>query len=306
MKVLITGGAGFIGSHLAGGLVGRNDEVFIIDNLSTGKRSNVLGIDPLKVWVRSVADQYVVADIFGRVKPDVVVHAAASYGDPRNWREDSLTNVVGTINVVKSALVCNVKRFVYLQTSLCYGPPQERPITLSHPLNPQNSYAISKTAGERYIMLSGLDYVSLRLANCYGPRNFSGPIPTFYKRLKEGQSCQVMNARRDFVYINDLIDVVTMAVDGIGSGVYHVSSGQDYSIKDVYWGVWRVVGAVTPSPVVQPRGKDDVETILLDPSKTERDFGFVPSVKLEDGIIKTVQWYEKCGVDKTYTHLNLE
>src|SRR5207247_4207465 len=102
-----------------------------------------------------------------------------------------------------------------------------------HPLNPGgSSYAISKTAAEEYIFLSSLDYVSFRLANAYGPRNLSGPLPTFYYRLTNGKSVFVMDMRRDFIYVSDLVDVISLAVEGHCSrGAYHVSSCRDFSIK---------------------------------------------------------------------------
>ena len=113
--------------------------------------------------------------------------------------------------------------------------PTEQPITLDHPIRPDSSYAISKTAGEQYIELSGLDFVSFRLANAYGPRNISGPLPTFFHRLTEGKRVFVMDTRRDFIYVDDLVDVVTQAVvDGTGHGHYHVSSGSDFSIKELF------------------------------------------------------------------------
>ncbi len=111
-----------------------------------------------------------------------------------------------------------VKRLIYFQTALCYGlRPLEQPITLAHPILPEgSSYAISKTAGEHYIQLSGLDYISFRLANAYGPRNLSGPLPTFYHRLTTEQPCFVMDTRRDFIFVDDLVQVVLLALDGQG------------------------------------------------------------------------------------------
>jgi UDP-glucose 4-epimerase len=144
---------------------------------------------------------------------------------------------VGTANMVKAALNMKVSRFIYFQTALCYGlRPLEQPITLNHPILPQgSSYAISKTAGEQYIELSGLDYISFRLANAYGPRNLSGPLPTFYHRLTSGLPCFVMDTRRDFIFFQDLIDVVIKAIDGQGSrDLNHVSSGSDFAIKELF------------------------------------------------------------------------
>jgi UDP-glucose 4-epimerase len=188
MKVLITGGAGFIGSHLADRLLSRGDEVLVIDNYATGRRDNLTPQKRLVVMEGSIADPGLVEEAFAGFKPHVCVHAAASYKDPDNWLEDSLTNVAGTANVVQSAERNAIRRLIYFQTALCYGlHPLEQPITLDHPIRPEgSSYAISKTAGEYYIRLSGLDYISFRLANAYGPRNVSGPPPTFYQRLTTG------------------------------------------------------------------------------------------------------------------------
>jgi len=165
-----------------------------------------------------------------------VVHAAASYKDQSAWQKDINVNVLGTANVVKNSIAHNVNRFVYFQTSLCYGHhPLEQPITLDHPIQPDNSYAISKTAGEQYIEMSGLDFVSLRLANVYGPRNLSGPVPTFFHRLVNNQECFISDARRDFIFIDDLLDIVLMALDGKGEkGHYHIGSGHDDSIETIF------------------------------------------------------------------------
>ena len=185
MRVLITGGAGFIGSHLADRLLNRGDEVLVVDNYSTGRRDNLAPHAKLEIVEGTIADADLVKRLFVDFRPDYVVHAAASYKDPNNWEEDSRTNTLGGAIVTKASVESKVKRLVYLQTSLCYGvKPLEQPITLDHPIRPgDSSYAISKTAAEQYIALSGLNFVSFRLANAYGPRNLSGPLPTFYHRL---------------------------------------------------------------------------------------------------------------------------
>jgi UDP-glucose 4-epimerase len=234
MRVLITGGAGFIGSHLTDKLVGRGDEVLVIDNYATGRRDNLAPHDKLIVVEGTIADTELVGELFDEFKPEVVVHAAAAYRDPEDWAEDARTNVLGTANVVQAAKRAALKRLIYFQTALGYGlKPVEQPITLNHPLKPEgSSYAISKTAGEEYVELGGLDFLSFRLANAYGPRNLSGPLPTFYHRLTNNKPCFVMDTRRDFVFIDDLVAVVMKAIDGQGaSGYYHISSGSDFSIK---------------------------------------------------------------------------
>ena len=237
MKILITGGAGFIGSHLAERLLARGDEVLVLDNFATGRRDNLAEQACLRVAEGTIADGPFVDREFDAFRPDVVVHAAASYKDPDNWAEDARTNVLGTVHVAQASKRTGVRRVVYFQTSLCYGlHPLEQPITLSHPVRPEgSSYAFSKTAAEQYIALSGLDNISFRLANAYGPRNLSGPLPTFYQRLSTHRPCFVMNTRRDFIYVQDLVDCVVKAVDGTGrAGPYHISSGSDFSIKELF------------------------------------------------------------------------
>lgn len=310
MKVLITGGAGFIGSTLADRLLGRGDSVLVVDNYATGRRDNLTPQPKLEVVEGSIADEALMAKVFEAFKPDVVVHAAASYKDPEAWEEDSRTNVLGSAIVSHQAKRVGARRLIYFQTALCYGlHPKEQPITITYPLAPyESSYAISKTAGESYIRLSGIDYISFRLANAYGPRNLSGPLPTFYQRLTTSKKCFVMDTRRDFIFIDDLVDVVVKAVDGKGSrGEYHISSGSDYSIKELFDSTLKALDMKLSEPVeVRPRGADDAFTILLDPSKTNKDFDWKISTPLDVGIARAIDYYKKFGIAETFTHLKLE
>jgi UDP-glucose 4-epimerase len=308
MRVLITGGAGFIGSTLADRLLDGGHEVLVVDNYSTGRRDNLAARDGLTIINETIVNPEAVDGLFESFAPQHVVHAAASYKDPENWGEDSRTNVTGTANVVRAARAAGVERFVYFQTALCYGTqPIEQPITLGHPIRPDSSYAISKTAGEQYIALSGLDFVSFRLANAYGPRNISGPLPTFFQRLTQGKPCFVMDTRRDFMYVDDLIAIVLRALEGEGSGHYHVSSGSDFSIKQLFDATVAALGITLDEPVeVRPRNPDDAYTILLDPSRTHEDFpGWRISTPLEQGVERTIADYREHGIEETYTHLKL-
>lgn len=310
MRVLVTGGAGFIGSHLTDRLLQRGDDVFVIDNYATGRRDNLAPHARLTVVEGTIADADLVDRAFADFAPEQVVHTAASYKDPENWREDALTNVVGTATVVQASRRAGVRRLVYFQTALCYGlRPLEQPITLGHPIRPEgSSYAISKTAGEQYVQLGGVEWVSFRLANAYGPRNLSGPLPTFYHRLTSGKPCFVTDTRRDFIYIDDVVAVVLLALEGRGKhGAYHVSSGSDVAIKELFDATVRALGMTLEQDVeVRPRKADDVSTILLDPSRTNADFGWRAQTALEPGVAAAIDWYKRFGIEQTFTHLKLE
>jgi len=309
MKVLITGGAGFIGSHLADRLLDRGDQVLVIDNYATGRRDNLRPHSDLTIVEGTIADKSLLDSTFDNFGPDTVVHAAASYKDPDNWDEDVRTNVLGTAMVVESCERLEIERLIYFQTALCYGlHPLEQPITINHPIRPGNSsYAISKTAGEQYIQLGASDYISFRLANAYGPRNMSGPLPTFYHRLSNGKPCFVMDTRRDFIYIDDLIDIVMLSIDGNGKrGAYHVSSGSDYSIKELFDATLKALKTTLQEEIpILPRGKTDAYTILLDPRKTRQEFRWKATTSLEAGVDAAVKYYQEFGISETYTHLRI-
>lgn len=304
MKVFITGGSGFIGSHLADKLLARGDEVLVIDNFATGRRDNLKPHANLRVIEDTICNEKLMNDLMRDFKPDLVIHAAASYKDPHNWVEDALTNVMGTAIVCQAMQKANIKRIIYFQTALCYGlKPVEQPVTLNHPILPRgSSYAISKTAAEDYVHLSGLDYVTFRLANAYGPRNISGPLPTFFKRLTTNQTCFVMDTRRDFVYIDDMIDCIMIAVDGKGKGTYHISSGADVSIKELFDATTAALN-MNIAVEVKPRQPDDVYSILLDPSRTVNEFGWNAKVPLIEGVHQTIKYYQDYGIEETFTHL---
>ena len=308
MKILITGGGGFIGSNLADRLLAEGHEVLTVDTYATSRRDNLTPQDRLTIVEGSIADEAFFNGVVDDFGPEAIVHAAASYKDPDAWEEDARTNALGTAIVVKAAERTGVSRFIYFQTALCYGvKPEEQPITLNHPLRPyDSSYAISKTAGEDYIRLSSLPWVSFRLANVYGPRNLSGPLPTFFSRLTQDKPCFVTDTRRDFLFVTDLVDVVVKAIDGAGSGAYHVSSGSDVSIKELFDATTAALGLGEIDVEIRPRAADDAESILLDPSRTNADFSWRTSVALDDGVAQAIAWYREHGIEQTYTHLKEE
>ena len=306
MKVIVTGGLGQIGSHVTEMLLERGDEVLVIDNLATGRKEHLNPHEKLTIKLGTISDLKFMNDIFLGFKADVIVHTAASYKDPDDWYNDTLTNCVGAVNIIQLAKQTNVKRIIYFQTALCYGlKPSEQPITLQHKRNPEgSSYAISKTANELYLELSGIDYVTFRLANVIGPRNVAGPLPIFYQRLKDGKRCFVTKSRRDFVYVKDLAEAVVKSCDGVGNGTYHFSSGKDFAIKELYDEVVSAMGINDyPEPDIKELGEDDVYSILLDPKRTFEDFGKISFTPLSHTIEKAIRYFDKFGTLGEYTHL---
>jgi UDP-glucose 4-epimerase len=309
MNVLITGGAGFIGSSVADKLLELGNKIMIIDNYETGKKENNTQHSSLYVVEGSVTDKTLIEKTFRQFAPEIIIHAAASYKDPLNWEHDIFTNVSGVLNLIKYSTENGIKKFIYLQTSLCYGlKPQENIITLDHPLlngglQGLSSYAISKTTAELYLAMSNLNFTSFRLANVYGPRNLSGPLPTFFHRITSDLKCTIVDTRRDFIYIDDVVEVLVKSVYGKGNRkYYHISTGKDYSIRDLYELASKELGKKTASEE-KKKGKDDVTTILLDPSETKQDFTWAPMVTLNEGVRRTIAWYRKNPINQTYTHL---
>lgn len=281
-RILITGAAGFIGSHLADAL-NDNPYVWLVDNFTTGRPENLLFHQFQHVDIANRQEFYRVAN---EAEPTLIIHCAASYSDPNLWHRDTDTNVTGSINVALAAKHHGA-RVVYFQTAL----------------PPISSYAISKHAGQRYLELSGVPLTVFRLANIYGPRNLSGPIPTFYKRLMAGEPCTVVDTRRDLVYIDDLVDMVVAHIASewhFPSRCYDVYTGHGHTIREIYDAVAGALG-IDAEPQEIPRGTDDV---------AEMKFGFGYPIEeptpLKNGVRDAVAWYREHGVDNTYTHLKME
>lgn len=304
MRLLITGGAGCLGSNLIERYFPHGHEVCVIDNFATGKREVVPPQPRLRVVEGSVADAALVQRVFSEFQPTHVIHSAAAYKDPGNWAEDTATNVLGAIHVAQGALAAGVQRFVNFQTALCYGRPSQVPIPISHPISPFTSYGISKTAGEAYLLQSGLPTVSLRLANICAPRLAIGPIPTFYKRLKAGQKCFCSDTVRDFLDVGDFLALMDRILTADGPcGVYNVSTGEGRSILEVFQAVAAYLGIEPPVVPVVPPGVDDVPMVVLDPVETEKAFGWRAQVGFAATIAHQLRWYDRYGISDIHSHL---
>jgi UDP-glucose 4-epimerase len=304
MRILITGGAGCLGSNLVERYFPQGHLICVIDNFATGKREVIPPQPGLTVVEGSIVDTELVNRTFADFQPTHVIHSAAAYKDPLDWAEDVATNVMGTIHIAQAAATYKVARFINFQTALCYGHPSSVPITVEQPTAPFTSYGISKTAGEAYLMQSGLSVVSLRLANICGPRLAIGPIPTFYKRLKDGQSCFCSDTTRDFLDMSDFFALMDQVLQtDAPTGVFNVSTGEGRSIYDVFLAVAKYLGITPPDVPVVPPGVDDVPHVVLNPTATESVFGWHAQVGFEDTIANQLRWYDKYGITDIFSHL---
>ena len=304
MNILIAGGAGCLGSNLIEHWVPMGHDICVIDNFVTGHRELVEGIDGVQTHEFSIADGERLDALVKSFKPAVIINSAASYADPNDWTADVTTNIIGSINLAKSALKHDVNRLINFQTALCYGRPETLPVDETHGLNPFTSYGISKTAGEQFLLNSGLNCVSLRLANITGPRLSIGPIPTFYQRLKKGKPCFCTTSKRDFLDIDDFLKLMDLLLENTRiSGVYNVSSGVSTSIHDIYQLVCGYLEIDNTSVEIKKVSDDDVEEVCLCPQKLFAHTGWQSCVDLPAMIEKQLQWYDQHGVGTIHSHL---
>lgn len=279
MRILITGAGGFIGSHLMDEFGG--ESAWGMDNFLTGRRENHRGVLDGDVTERSVFYTYA-----NELEPEVVIHCSASYSDPDLWHRDTDINVNGAIN---AAIVAkhHGAHLVYFQTIL----------------PPVSSYAISKIAAEQYLRLSGVPLTVLRLANIYGPRNLSGPIPVFYKRISEGKPCTIVDTTRDMVFIADLVRCVKMVVENGITGTFDVCSGVQTPIMELFQQIQNHFEEWEVPPLIPPAGDDVQGTISLDNALAS--WKWLERTPLRYGIEQTIHSYRETGVDHTHTHLRI-
>ena len=303
-KIFITGGAGCLGSNLFEKYILEGHEICLIDNFITGKREVVPELNNLKLIEGSISDYDLLKSSIENFKPEYIIHSAASYKDPKNFAEDISTNINGTINLVEICLENNVKKIINFQTSLCYGKPKALPIPINHSLDPFTSYGITKTAGENFLFLSELPIISLRLANICGPRLAIGPIPTFYKRLKNNQKCFCSDSVRDFLDIKDFFDLMDIVLfEDVPTGKYNISSGNGHSIKEIFKIVCEYLNLKNIDVPIIPVGKDDVKEVVLDPSETEKKLGWKSKINFNDTIKNQLTWYDNYGISEIFSHL---
>jgi len=302
---LVTGGAGFIGSHLTEELARRGERVRVVDSLITGKRENLAHIPGVDFVHGDLAD----LDTARRVVEgaDFVLHQAAIPSVPRSV-QDPLTshraNIDATLNLLIAARDAHVKRVVYAGSSSAYGDTPTLPKTETMPTAPLSPYALQKLVGEQYCQmftrLYGLETVTIRYFNVFGPRQdpsspYSGVISLFISALCEGRQPVIYGdgeQTRDFTYVANVVDGVLRAclAQGVSGDVINVATGGRVSINLLFRSVRDLVGARV-DPIYSPARAGDVRDSQADIKKARRLLGYEPQVPFEEGLNKTVEWY---------------
>ncbi len=308
-KVIVTGGAGFIGSHLVDALVANGCQVVVIDKETPSDERRNAAAQYEQCDIRDA----VVRQIFIDEQPEVVFHLAAHVDDRESVREPVMNaenNIIGSLNVFEAAAsvatnvvgASRVKKIVFASTGVVYGQAAVRPTSENELPQPLTPYAVSKLAGERYLhcylALYGVDYVALRLSNVYGPRQDGskecGALAIFTSKLLVGESVKINNdglTTRDYVHVSDVVAAMLAAAESEVTGVYNVGTGVATSTNELLAMVAKELG-VTPEITARPEVVDEVKHVTLEAMKAKNELGWAPQVQLADGLASTIAWYK--------------
>jgi UDP-glucose 4-epimerase len=304
MKVLITGGAGFIGSNVCDAFVAAGHEVVALDNLSTGRRENV------STGVRLIEADILDGDLKGILtaeRPEVVSHHAAqidvrkSVADPAF---DAQINLVGMLRLLEACRAASVRRVLFASSGgACYGEQDVFPAGEDQPTRPVSPYGVAKAAGELYLHFYRVQYelsfAALRYANVYGPRQNphgeAGVVAIFGERLLAGQPCTIYGdgaQTRDFVYVGDVARANVVAAASSAIGPFNIGTGRETSVEALYRALAKECGS-TAAPRHAGAQPGEQRRSVIDPSRAREQFGWIPQVTLEAGVKETVAWLRR-------------
>jgi UDP-glucose 4-epimerase len=304
VRILVTGGAGFIGSHVADGFRAAGHDVAVVDNLSTGNRVN---LDPsIKLYQHDIRDESL-EQVFKDFHPDVVDHHAAQANVPASLADpvfDASVNVLGGLNLLRLSAAHGVKKFIYISSGgAMYGEPdpQDLPVREMAPVRPLSPYGASKQALEAWLGVYqrtfGLDYTVLRYANIYGPRQSvreeGAVVAVFATRMAADQPCTLDGGgqqTRDFVYVGDCVTANVAALDRGSGCALNIGTGRETSIREIFDLMAEVVG-YTHQPEVGRARKGDVMRIVLDPGLAREKLGWQAATPLHEGLAKTYKFF---------------
>ena len=301
---LVTGGAGFIGSHLVDRLVALDYRVVVIDNLSGGKLKN---LNTAASFHHSDITQPAASDVFQREQPDLVFHLAAQTSVSYSTRDpvkDGEINVIGTLRMLEASRRYGVEKFIYSSTGgALYGDPEVDPCPDDHPVIPLSPYGMSKYLGEQYLQfyrrLYRLNYTSLRYGNVYGPRQDphgeAGVIAIFAQAMLEGKQPEIFGdgeQERDFVSVEDVVEANILAIDRGDGLAMNIGTGQRTSVNRIFELLKSIIGYKW-DPVHGPARLGDVYQISLESARAAKELGWAAQVDLEEGLRRTAEYFRE-------------
>ncbi|MFH1521943.1 MAG: NAD-dependent epimerase/dehydratase family protein [archaeon] len=305
-KILVSGGAGFIGSNIIDALIEVGHKVVIIDNLSTGFRKN---LNPeAKFYEVDIRDKKV-EEIFARERPEVVIHLAAQIdvrASVRNPVFDSEVNIGGTINLLENCVKYKVRKIIYSNTGgALYGRIEEGslPVNEKCPVELLSQYAVSKYSVEHYLYLYnknyGLDYTSLRYSNVYGdrqnPEGEAGVIAIFINNMKKNENPIIFGdgkQTRDYVYVKDVVKLNLLALEKGNNEIFNIGSGKQVSVLDIFDSLKELL-SFKGNPIFKPERLGEIKYIALDSTKALNELGWKAETDFSDGIKKTLDYYAR-------------
>ncbi|GHO94407.1 UDP-glucose 4-epimerase [Reticulibacter mediterranei] len=309
MKVLVTGGAGFIGSHIVDQLIAAGHEVAVVDSLwaeGGGKESN---LNPNARFYRAdITDETSLARIFDEVRPEAVSHQAAQHSvavSTKNPQLDARVNVIGLLNVLSNSARVEVKKVVFASSGATYGTPTRLPIDEDTPQRPESPYGITKMVAEHYLRYwqesQGLNYTALRYGNVYGPRQDpngeAGVIAIFAKRFLTHQPVRIDwdgEQRKDYVFVEDVARANVLALSRGDNDIFCIGSGAPTSVNEIYEVLANLTG-YKPEITRAPKRPGDIYLSYFNSSKAERLLGWKPSVTFAEGVKTTVEYFKSRG-----------
>ena len=301
MRTLVTGGAGFIGSHLVDALLARGDEVVVVDDLSSGKEANIAGALAAGATLQrtDIRDAAALGEVVAAARPQVVFHLAAQVDVRKSLADpgfDARTNVEGTINVLEAARLAGSERVVFASTGgAIYGDTDRLPTPETADALPMAAYGQSKFCAERYLglyqRLYGLSTIALRFGNVYGPRQDphgeAGVIAIFCGRLREGGRPKIFGdgtQTRDYIYVADLVDAIVRAGDTRDAGEVNVGTEEETSVLDIVGELSRLNGAGTPEPEFAPARLGELDRSCLDATRARDLLGWRATTPIREGL----------------------
>ena len=302
MKILVTGGAGFIGSHLVDRLVLEGHEVVVVDNLSTGKRKN---LNRAARFYKMDVQSSGLERVFRNERPSLAIHLAAQMDVRRSVADpifDAQVNILGTVNLLEQAVKHGTRKVVFASSGgAVYGEQEVFPATELHPTRPLSPYGISKLSGEHYLYyyhcVSGIQYVSLRYSNVYGPRQDpegeAGVVAIFARKMLAGDQPLINgNGRqtRDFVFVEDVVEANLAAMGKDVHGTFNVGTGSETSINELFRILMELTGS-TCKELHGPAKKGEQARSVIDAMRLKQQLGWDPRTSIRDGLARTVEYF---------------